>query len=96
MALKAKYLAADGAIGCFLFFGVSLYGAAADCSVKVYHGDAAGDIATGNLIAEVHLDVSVEGSTTSKAIMLPEPIIVNDGIYVDLTGVGATCIAYYK
>lgn len=101
MAIKSSgILSADAAVtskNSGFLHGVTLVAATADCTLAVYDGDAAGDVATAKGIASLAIDVSAEGGPMSKHIWFGDKgIRYVDGIYADVTGTGATYIVYYS
>lgn len=99
MAIKSSgILNADAAVtskNSGFLHGIALLAAAADCYVKVYDGDASGDIATAKGLAQLKLDIDVDG-VTGLQWFGDKGIRYTDGLYVDVDGAGATYIVYYS
>lgn len=73
-------------------WGVTLEAAAADSYVILYDNASA---ASGTVLAKVMIDVSLEGSTSTKHISLPG-VPASNGIYADVNGTSAAYIVYYE
>ena len=73
-----------------------IYAAAADTKLIIYDGTAAGDAVAANVICTIGIDVSLEGSTSTKAWTPCEPIKYAKGLFIVLTGAGSNCNLYYK
>lgn len=72
-----------------LFHGVSLTPAAATCTVTVYDGIDT----TGTVLAVVN---NAANGFTVQGPQLPNAVVANKGIFVSMTGLGATCVVYYS
>lgn len=63
-----------------------------NAAINVYDIESGGSPASGNKIYET----TVIGSDNYGGIIYPHPIICRNGLYVTISGTGATCIVFYK
>ena len=82
--------------GSGFYSGTALLAAAADSTAKVYDSATVAGVANTKLIDVIGIDVSLEGSNSSKANSPTEPTRFKDGLVIVLTGAGAIATIRYK
>jgi hypothetical protein len=99
MTMRATYTAADLQVTAkpgALFGGLILVANSTNDATAVVYDEGDDSKTATKMIAKIFIDTSIEGNGTSRNIMPCEPIRVNEGIYIDLTGTSAAAIVYHK